>query len=144
MGVIGSKLQQCNNQQFAEGYSPDKCWFHNGYITSQIIGAVREALLMDDISTEEIVWICEYLGVYEGSLFELSLAPKIQYALETAINRWQNNRGVQIDERTERFIITLLGWNDYCYFMGIMSKGGSVQLGVKEKGGRLSFYIKEA
>lgn len=147
MGVIGNALNAASgDNQFVDGYTPDRCWFRNGYITKDMIGRLRDSIIgSDELSEEDCVLIIDYVRLKEEDTSIQSITSKLDYRLETIINKWQNNRGVQLDHADEEFVMRMLGWRDYCLLCGIISQGGSVSLRIKtvgENNQRHGYYIE--
>ena len=148
MGAIGGMLNAASGDEFVDGYKPERCWFGNGYITKEHMGLIRDTFIgSDELSDEDVVLICEYIGFYEGiDLTPELLISKLDHKLETTINNFQNNRGVAMEHEDRDFMMHMLGWRDYCLMMGITSKGGNVQLMFKDgtSGHRRGYYIQKA
>lgn len=151
MGVLSKALDDAGlspKPEFVDGYKPEKCWFRNGYITSDLIGLVREAIIgSDEMSEEDIILICDYMCFHmrPGTITVEEVVAKLDYKLETTINQWQNNRGVAMSHEDEEFVMRMLGWRDFCLMQGIISQGKNVQVKIKERPGHTchGYYIVE-
>lgn len=150
MGVVGEALSAAGLKDekvnFVDGYTPDKCWFRNGYVTSKMIGTFRDHFMgVDELGDEVIAIICDHINYHNEDMPAERVIAKLDMQLETTINMYQNNRGVPMSHDDENFVMYLLGWRDYCLMQGIISEGKNVQLMKKDgSGGRRGYYIAEA
>ena len=147
MGAIGNMLNAAaGDSKFVEGYTPDRCWFRNLYVTSSMMGKVREAFVgSDEMSDEDVAVIIDRERFSDESITQELIIAKVDYDLEATINKFQNNRGTPLSHDDEEFIMHMVGWRDYCLMMGIISQGNSVMLIKKDASdGRRSYCITQS
>lgn len=133
-----------SNYNYPDGYSPDRCWFRNGYITGRLIGAVKDAVIgSDEWSEEDAILIVHYLGLKEGDSNIINIVSKIDDKLESVLNKMQDSSGTQWIREDEEFLMRMVGWEEYCILCAEISKGNRVSLGIKKVNSRPAhgYYI---
>lgn len=145
MGAIGEALSAAAgvvNDGFVEGYSPDKCWFRDRYVTRDMINTFRDSFYIPKGMGDEVVAILlDRIGANDGWNSDTMIAI-MDRVLECSINMYQNNRGIELDHEEENFMMIMLGWREYCLMQGIISTGEYVQL-YKEGDGLRKYHIKK-
>lgn len=146
MGLIGEALTSASGDSlYADGFSPDNCWFRNGYIRTSMINDLRAALLNgDELSDVDCILTLSYLSIGQSECTPAILASYIDRQLQKVIDRWQSNRGVPYAYEEEEFLMRMLGWHDYCLLLSIISKGEMAALTVRisENGSKRGYYIE--
>lgn len=144
VGSMSSKTNTCAEMQFIDGYTPERCWYHNGYVTASMMRKVLDVFIGSDVlSEEDVVEIIDYLGLYDDSLSLDQIIAVMDAKVDRISDIWKNAGGMGLKREDERFIMHMIGWREYCFALGVLSVAGQVEIRKKDENhsNRRSYYI---
>lgn len=129
--ITTNNHEQLINKHFSKNFSPIRCKFEHGYVIKEHIQQLARVLAEADgnLSTYDLVNVCDYLRLYEGQeLTDEHLLARLDQAVEDAVNTLINasnimNRQIVLANTSfTHFLCSTLDYNGYCMLMSGLEK----------------------
>lgn len=115
-------MEQSN---YVEGYAPDNCWMGDGYVTDAFTRKVRSVVQGSEYWSQvnDIVMTRALRSEVDPAATLEDVAKVIANKAVRLLLDMDERRYASTDREVEYFLISVLGWDEYCRVLGIISTG---------------------